>query len=123
MLAAQPSAKASLAPKQALTPAIHGLRVLLNQLHVQTLTHRRRTWHTYVQDAWLQKQSRLYRHTKGEVRTTAADLLLWTDGTPTANPAEMDQLLHEAWAPIFRLYAGRPEPDWRAFAQRFGQYI
>jgi hypothetical protein len=35
----------------------------------------------------------------------------------------MDALPRQAWAPIFRLYADTPEPDWERFAARFGQYV
>eukprot|EP00666_Eupelagonemidae_sp_cell4sb_P005827 gene5827-biopygen9860 len=35
----------------------------------------------------------------------------------------MDDALHKAWDPIFRMYAEKPEPEWAPFAQRFGKYV
>ena len=61
--------------------------------------------------------------TRGEERKGPAAMLKRPDGTYTANPKEMDQLLREAWDPIFRMYADKPEPAWEPFWAQFGQYV
>ena len=45
------------------------------------------------------------------------------DGTATANLAEMDGLLQDAWRPINREYATDPEADSAAFLRRCGHHV
>ena len=98
------------------------MRLICAEEAEQVRRHRRRTWAAWVQEAWHARPGRLYRHTRGD-RSTTASVLLRPDGSCTAEAAEMDALLRQAWAPIFRLYADTPEPDWERFAARFGQYV
>ena len=49
--------------------------------------------------------------------------LSWPDGTATANLAEMDGLLQDAWRPINRQYAADAEPDPTAFLRRYGHHV
>ena len=36
---------------------------------------------------------------------------------------EMDEIFLEAWAPIFRMYVTKPEPDWEPFLKKYEHAI
>ena len=102
--------------------ALQGLRGLFERQLAEQRHHRRHTWSMWVQQAWHSHPGRLYKYTKGE-HPASAPLLRRVDGTSTANATDMDEILQKAWAPIFRIYADKPEPDWTAFYVRFRAYI
>ena len=50
-------------------------------------------------------------------------MLRRADGTYTADAAEVDDIMHRAWDPVFMKYASASEPAWSTFNARFGAYI
>jgi hypothetical protein len=110
-------------------PSLADLETLLTELHnlldtqaERTRQIRRQLWNEWVQTSWHRKPKELYRYTGGTQRSTLT-LLQKSDGNLTADPIELDQLLQDAWLPVFRLYDSLAEPTWEAFQQRFQRYI
>jgi len=52
-----------------------------------------------------------------------ANMIARDDGSLTADPAEMNSLVHEAWMPVFQMYASKDRPSWEDFQARFGQHF
>ena len=65
----------------------------------------------------------MYRWLKDESYAPPVTFLSRADSTATANLAEMDGLLQDAWRPINRKYASDPEPDPAAFLRRYGSHV
>jgi len=106
-----------------MTLAVAALRELSHTGCDQERQGRREGWKRFVRDAAVNNPARLYQHTRGEEYKGAATMLKKPDGTYTAEPREMDKLLREAWDPIFRMYADKPEPEWEPFWERYGKYV
>ena len=53
----------------------------------------------------------------------AASMLLKPDGSLTCDPNEVDELLHDAWMPIFQEHARNGAPAWSDFVNAFGDCI
>ena len=100
--------------------ALMALRELTHKGCEQARQERGHSWKTWVREA---TPGKLYQHTKGDPWKGPATMLKKPDGGFTADPAEMDKLLRDAWDTIFRMYAHIPEPEWEPFWDRFGQYI
>ena len=80
-------------------------------------------WRSWLEEAWSSDQRVVYRWLKDESYAPAVTFLSKPDGTATANLAEMDGLLQDAWRPINRKYAADPEPDPTAFLRRYGHHV
>ena len=65
----------------------------------------------------------MYRWLKDESYAPPVTFRSRPDGTATANLAEMDGLLQDAWRPMNRKYAPDPEPDPAAFLRPFGHHV
>eukprot|EP00660_Eupelagonema_oceanica_P019441 gene19441-biopygen20255 len=77
----------------------------------------------WARDSWANEQGKIFAWCREEQKGRGATMLRQADGTFSGNVDEMDQALHRAWDPIFRMYADKDEPDWGPFAERFGKYI
>ena len=119
---AHPLRRAHPASLEDIELAIHTLHALRQVACREDCRRRRNTWAAWVHASWAHDRGKLYRHTRGDPTFSAA-MLQRADGTYTAESAEMDAILREAWSPIFRLYAHHPEPAWDGFVARFGRYI
>ena len=84
---------------------------------------RLRQWRSWLEEAWISDQGALYRWLKDESYALPVTFLSTPDGTATANLAEMDGLLQDAWRPINCKYATYPEPDPVAFLRRYGHHV
>ena len=82
-----------------------------------------REWRVWLDEAWSSDQGAVYRWLKDESYALPVTFLSRPDGTATANLAEMDGLLQDAWRPINRKYASDPEPDPAAFLRRYGCHV
>eukprot|EP00973_Karenia_brevis_P086507 11997349-Karenia_brevis.AAC.1 len=82
-------------------------------------------WKQWMRVAWAQGghgRGAVFRQFKDHVPMTAS-LLQRHDGSLTGDADEIDDLLHDAWDPIFRAYAKEDEPAWEPFAAQFGKYV
>ena len=79
--------------------------------------------HCWLEEAWSYDQGAVYRWLKDESYALPVTSLSTPDGTATANLAEMDGLLQDAWRPINRKYATDPEPDPKAVLRRYGYHV
>ena len=102
--------------------AITALRGVLAQFEDAQRRSRQQRRKSWVQESLHHEPGRLFSYLSGEYSPPMV-MLRKSDGTSTANPAEMDEILREAWGPIFRMYSAVAEPDWAPFADRFGRYI
>ena len=82
-----------------------------------------REWREWLEESWSSDQGAVYRRLKDESYAPPVTFLTRPDGTATANLAEMDGLLQDAWRPINRKYATDPEPDPLAFLRRYGHHV
>eukprot|EP00973_Karenia_brevis_P085315 11840462-Karenia_brevis.AAC.1 len=71
---------------------------------------------------WDLKQKRVYQFCKGGNSATVR-FLQRGDGTMTSNAEEMDDLIRNAWLPIFCKYGHASEPSLQVFLERFHKYI
>ena len=65
----------------------------------------------------------MYQWLKDESYAPPVTFLSRSDGTATANLAETDGLLQDAWRPINRKYAMDAEPHPTAFLRRYGHHV
>ena len=79
-----------------------------------------REWRAWLEESWSSDQGAVYRWPKDESYAPPVTFLSKPDGTATANFAEMDGLLQDAWRPINRKFAWDPEPHPAAFPRRYG---
>ena len=79
-----------------------------------------REWRAWLEESWSSDQGAVYRWLKDESYAPPVTFLSRPDVTATANLAEMDGLLQDAWRPINRKYASDPEPDPAAFLRWYG---
>ena len=79
-------------------------------------------WREAMRTALREEPGKVYRACRGKTRASTA-FVARADGSLTANLAEMDTLLREAWGKVFRLYATRPEPEWDEFVASFGRFV
>ena len=80
-------------------------------------------WRSWLEEAWSSDHGAVYQWLKDESYAPPFTFLSKPDGTATANLAEMDGLLQDAWRPINRKYATDPEPDLAAFLRRYGHHV
>ena len=80
-------------------------------------------WRAWLEEAWSTNQGAVYRWLKDESYAPPVTFLSGPHGTTTANLAEMDGLLQDAWRPINCKYATDPEPDLAAFLRRYGTHM
>ena len=110
-------------PLDAMPAVLDALRALVTAQYERMRRARSESWTSWVRTTWDSgSPGRLYAYARGET-STPATLLQRPDGSLTADPAEMDELLRAAWGPIFQLYTSSPEPAWEPFEARFGAYI
>ena len=76
------------------------------------------TWRSHLQEDWSKTRSGVFNWCKG-ANDHKPMLLKTPAGAFTGNVEQMDRLLHDAWMPIFQMYAAGGEPSWEAFADRF----
>ena len=79
---------------------------------------RTRRWKHRLREAWENAPKAVFDFCK-EVEYKKVTSLKRGDGTFTANHKESDELLREAWSPIFRRFQDQPEPTYEAFRERF----
>ena len=91
-------------------------------LQAQVRRDRIQQWRLWMQDGWQAEPGKVYRWVAGG-RAAPTAMLQRDVGGVTANVAEMDAILQEAWGPIFRMYASRPEPAWEPFLARYEHAI
>ena len=82
-----------------------------------------REWRSWLEEAWTSDQGAVYRWLKDESYAPPVTFLSRPDATATANLAEMDGLLQDAWRPINCKYATDPEPDPTAFLRTYGHHV
>ena len=80
-------------------------------------------WRSWLEEAWTSDQRAVYRWLKDEYYAPLVTFLSGPDGTATANLAETDGLLQDAWRPRNRKYATDAEPDPAAFLRRYGHHV
>jgi len=97
------------------------VREAIQRSHEEARQGRLSAWKQWLDQAWGEKRIDVYKWCKG-VAEERTSLVQRPDGTLTANVDEIDDLLSEAWLPIFRMYADKPPPDWNTFAERFGSF-
>jgi hypothetical protein len=102
--------------------AIAELRNVLAQAEDAQRRSRQQRWKSWVEESFHHEPGRMFRYLSGEYSPPMV-MLRRADGTSTADPAEMDNILRVAWDPIFRMYSAIAEPEWAPFADRFGHYI
>ena len=76
-----------------------------------------------LEEAWTSDLGALYRWLKDDSYAPPVTFLSKPDGTATANPAEMDGLLQDAWCPINRKYATDTKLDPVVFLRRYGHHV
>ncbi|KAJ9458234.1 hypothetical protein DIPPA_06767 [Diplonema papillatum] len=88
-------------------------------------TERSRLWKERIQKAWgSQEKGAIYRFLAGQQGSPSV-FLRRGDGTLTACPREIDEMLRgpEAWGGIFQKYTDIPEPQWEAFKTHYARYL
>ena len=80
-------------------------------------------WRASLEEAQSADRGAVYRWLKLESYTPPVTFLSRLGGTATANMAEVDGLLQEAWRPIKCKYAVNPEPDPAPSLRRYGQHV
>ena len=82
-----------------------------------------REWRAWLEGAWSLDHGAVYRWLKDESYAPPVTFLTKPDGTATANLAEMDGFLHDAWRPINRKCVSDLEPHPAAFLRRYGSHM
>ena len=82
-----------------------------------------REWRAWLEESWCSDQGAVYRWLKDESDAPPVTFVSRPDGTATANLAEMDGVLQDAWRPINRKYATDPEPELAAFLRRYSCHV
>ena len=99
-----------------------------------TRVQRRTAWKEWTQTCWRESKSggqsvpdmkrrTVYDLLRDDPQSHGAPILRGVDGHFTGSPAEVDELLRDAWLPIFQLYQQEPEPSFAHFKRRWGQYF
>jgi len=83
---------------------------------------REQNWKDNFASEWSEGGSKCFAWCKGE-QNERAEMISRPDGSLTCDSAEMDQLVRDAWLPIFQMYASSPAPSWQDFKARFGAYF
>ena len=78
---------------------------------------RLREWRSWPDEAWTSDHGAMYRCLKDDSYAPPVTFLSRLDGIATANLAETDHLLQDAWRPINRKYATDATPDPAAFVR------
>ena len=98
----------------------------LETKHTSLMKKRQRervaAWKEKMRHDWFQSRRQVFQWLRNEPFSSVS-LIRRPDGTLTGNLQEIDQLVQDAWKPIFSKYANTPEPSWEAFRARFGTYI
>ena len=76
-----------------------------------------------LEEVWTSDQGAVYRWLKDESYAPPVTFLSRPDGTATANLAEMDGLLQDAWRPMNGKYATDAKSDTTAFLRRYGRHV
>ena len=108
--------------EEALVDLCRAVRVKVSTLADRVKRKRLEDWRQRLRDAWHNAPKAIFKYCKDE-QYRKMTALKNEDGKFTANAEEMDTLLHEAWMPILRRYAEKPEPDWGAFREKFAEDI
>ena len=106
----------------ALSAVTQQVRDACHRQQVRVSRDRKHSWHLRMQDKWKVEPGRVFGWVSGG-RAGPTSLLQRGDGGVTANVAEMDDILQEAWGPVFCKYASRPEPAWEPFLAKYEQVI
>ena len=69
-----------------------------------------KAWRQWIDDSWAETPGVVYRWIRGS-GDEALQMVKKADGQYTANIAEMDEVIRNAWKPINRRYENRPEPS------------
>ena len=110
-------------------PCCGDLHVLLDSIsasiqkqQMAARIERDRIWRERMVDSWEHGGAKVYRWCKGE-ENERADMITRPDGSLTCDAAEMDDLVREAWLPIFQMYKHNEMPAWNAFQTQFGEFF
>ena len=76
-----------------------------------------------MDQAWLDRPKEVYQWIQNEYQPPVVMLLDPDTSQPTANIPRMDEILHASWDQVMRKYADTPEPDVRAFAQKYDKFL
>ena len=76
----------------------------------------------WMDEMWHSRQAEVFKWCTGKHGGSSALLISRGDGTFTGNAKEIDQLLHDAWMPIFSIFAKVEEPSWAAFEERYSKF-
>ena len=115
-------AQEAVPPLSALQQLTKELRGIIQSEQSEDRSRRVETWRSHLQDDWSKTRSGVFAWCKGKSEHKPM-LLKTAEGGLTGNVEEMDRLLHEAWMPIFQMYAGSDEPAWEPFASRFQRHF
>ena len=98
---------------------------LTHTITLAQLEHRRSSiarWAVWMQHQWEHNPRRVYQWVKDSRRGGVA-ILSRPDGSITAEPKELDELLHQAWDPIMCKYQDTPEPSVEAFSHQYDPFL
>ena len=98
------------------------LRAEVQALQKAARPQREKAWREKIVEDWSQSGAATYQWCKGDF-DHKADMVERKDGSLTADPVEMDSLMHDAWMPVFQMYASKDQPSWEDFETRFGQHF
>ena len=79
-------------------------------------------WKQWIDNAWAETPRTVYRWIRG-AGDAALQMVKKSDGTYTANIAEMDSVIRAAWQPINGRYAEKPEPSVEQFMKEYRRHI
>ena len=79
------------------------LREHLHHENAQSKERRAKSWEGWFSEDWSTQRKHTHAFVRGD-DTHACSILARPDGTATGNHREMDDLLQNAWKPIFRIY-------------------
>ncbi|KAJ9444813.1 Retrovirus-related Pol polyprotein from type-1 retrotransposable element R2 [Diplonema papillatum] len=108
-----------------LTEAVEAIEGSQREAVAALKQQRTRRWKDRVQRAWNSTdRGDVYRFLAGSQESPSI-FLRRQDGTLTACPKEIDELLRgpEAWGGIFQRYASTEEPQWEAFKANYARNL
>ena len=83
---------------------------------------RERIWRQKLATDWQDGGAQTYRWCKGE-ESERANMITRPDGSLTCDADEMDELVRNAWLPVFQMYKHCAKPSWACFCEQFGKYF
>ena len=94
----------------------------LNSCNHNEKRDRHEAWKSRFSDDWKDKRKFAHSFCRGD-EPPQPPLMKKRDGSLTGIFAEMEELVSDAWHPVFRMYAHSDAPDFAAFANRYRQHF